>query len=103
MNMTVVQVAPNMLGTASAPRKVFAPHRKRLAREYATLKAMIRIYCARKHGDHAEPCPDCSALLDYAYVRLDRCRFGEEKPTCARCPVHCYQASRREQVKAVMR
>ena len=36
-------------------------------------------------------------------VRLERCRFGPEKPTCANCPVHCYQATRCEQVKAVMR
>jgi hypothetical protein len=26
-----------------------------------------------------------------------------EKPTCANCPVHCYQHASREQVKAVMR
>ena len=26
-----------------------------------------------------------------------------EKPTCANCPVHCYQRVRREQVKVVMR
>jgi hypothetical protein len=42
-------------------------------------------------------------LLDYATVRLERCRFGEAKPTCAKCPVHCYQPARREQVKRVMR
>jgi hypothetical protein len=42
-------------------------------------------------------------LLDYSGVRLERCRFGVEKPTCANCPVHCYQRASREQVKAVMR
>jgi hypothetical protein len=26
-----------------------------------------------------------------------------EKPVCVKCPVHCYQRFRREQVKAVMR
>lgn len=41
--------------------------------------------------------------MDYAALRLERCRFGVEKPTCARCPVHCYQRARREQVKRVMR
>ncbi len=103
MNVTIVPVAPNTLGPARVATKEFASDRKRLAREYATLVAMVRIYCADKHGDQEEPCQDCGALLDYAYVRLDRCRFGEEKPTCAKCPVHCYQSARREQVKVVMR
>lgn len=102
MNMTVAPVAP-ALGTANVPSKTFSSGRNRMAREYATLVAMVRIYCTDKHARHHELCADCSALLDYAYLRLDRCRFGEAKPTCAKCPVHCYQAARREQVKAVMR
>lgn len=48
-------------------------------------------------------CAECEALLDYAGLRLSRCRFGAEKPTCGNCPVHCYQRNRREQIKAVMR
>ncbi|HET7624378.1 MAG TPA: nitrous oxide-stimulated promoter family protein [Verrucomicrobiae bacterium] len=74
---------------------------KRLEREWKTIAAMIRIYCRDKHG--AAVCADCQSLLDYAGVRLDRCRFGSEKPTCANCPVHCYQPARRDQVKVVMR
>jgi hypothetical protein len=75
---------------------------KRLQREFKTLAAMVRIYC-RDHHQQAELCSDCAALLDYAALRLERCRFGAEKPTCAKCPVHCYQRDRREQVRAVMR
>jgi hypothetical protein len=74
---------------------------KRLAREWQTVEAMVRIYCRDHH--HSGFCPECKGLLDYASVRLDRCRFGAEKPTCAKCPVHCYQKNRREQVKQVMR
>ena len=103
MNMTVVPVAPNTLGPMSTARQAFPSCRKRMAREYATLEAMVRIYCADKHEEHEELCADCRGLLDYAYVRLDRCRFGEQKPTCAKCPVHCYQAARREHVREVMR
>ena len=29
--------------------------------------------------------------------------FGDAKPTCANCTVHCYSADRREQVRVVMR
>lgn len=74
---------------------------QRLAREWTTIETMIHIYCRDHHEGGL--CPECKGLLDYASVRLDRCRFGAEKPTCAKCPVHCYQRNRREQVRAVMR
>jgi Nitrous oxide-stimulated promoter len=80
------------------PRK-FA--NRRLAREWKTVSAMLHIYCRDKHGGNL--CTECQALLNYVNLRLDRCRFGEAKPTCARCPVHCYQRDRREQIRLVMR
>jgi hypothetical protein len=76
---------------------------KRLAREWQTIAAMIRCYCEGHHHVGTDLCPECRELLDYATVRLERCRFGDEKPVCVKCPVHCYQRARREQVKAVMR
>lgn len=74
----------------------------RLQREFKTIAAMVGIYC-RDHHHQPELCPECAGFLDYAAVRLERCRFGAEKPTCAKCPVHCYQRDRREQVRAIMR
>ena len=41
--------------------------------------------------------------MGYATRRLDRCVFGDDKPTCANCTVHCYSEAMREQVRAVMR
>ena len=89
-----------------APIKSKAPVdfvNQRLAREWKTMEAMIRIYCRNHHKTGATLCAECQGLLDYATVRLERCRFGAEKPTCAKCPVHCYQRARREQVRIVMR
>ena len=74
---------------------------RRLAREWQTIRAMIQIYCRDHH--HGALCQECQSLLDYAGLRLDRCQFGVEKPTCAKCPVHCYQKTRREEVRVVMR
>jgi len=74
---------------------------RRLAREWSTVTAMLHIYCRDKHG--GAWCSECQALKLYVSARLDRCRFGEDKPTCAKCPVHCYQRERREQIKVVMR
>ena len=76
---------------------------RRLAREWETVSAMIQIYCRDQHGGTGLLCPECVALNSYVRLRLDRCRFGEDKPTCAKCPVHCYQKSRRDEIKTVMR
>jgi predicted amidophosphoribosyltransferase len=74
-----------------------------MKRERKTIEAMIRLYCRDHHGGEGELCSECEELLDYALARLDRCPFRENKPTCAKCPVHCYKPDMREQVRAVMR
>ena len=75
----------------------------RLARERRTVEAMIRLYCHGKHGKSEGLCEDCAELLAYAEARLAACPYGEVKPTCVRCPVHCYKPAMREQIRAVMR
>ena len=75
----------------------------RLAREWRTMAVMTRIYCRDRHHPADGLCAECEQFLAYANARLERCRFGPEKPTCAKCPVHCYQRERREQVRVIMR
>jgi predicted amidophosphoribosyltransferase len=75
----------------------------RLDRERRTIKAMMTLYCRDRHGGKKALCADCAELFSYANQRLDRCPFGEEKPTCAKCPVHCYQTQQREKIRAVMK
>ncbi len=79
------------------------PVGRRRLRELATIRAMLRLYCADHHGRAPETCAECAPLLDYAMRRLTRCVFGDAKPTCANCRVHCYSAAMREQVRVVMR
>ena len=101
MNMTAESsVAATTSGCAP---KTVAFTSQRLGREWRTIAAMMKIYCRDQHGATAALCLECHGLLNYANVRLDRCRFGEEKPTCGKCPVHCYQRDRREQIKIMMR
>jgi hypothetical protein len=76
---------------------------RRLERERRTIEAMLRVYCRDLHRSESHLCPACQELLDYATYRLDRCPFGGAKPTCAKCPIHCYAAEPREQVRQVMR
>ena len=76
----------------------------RRARELKTIAAMLRMYCrAHGHQPRAPLCAGCDELLEYASRRLERCVFGDAKPTCANCLVHCYSAAMREQVRIVMR
>lgn len=76
----------------------------RLRREWRTIEAMIALYCRRQHGGGRHGlCTECAELRDYAQARLTRCPFGEEKPTCANCRVHCYRAALRERIRDVMR
>jgi hypothetical protein len=83
----------------------FARDKRRIrrARELGTIDAMVRMYC-RSHHDRSTTglCEDCQSLFDYAKRRLDRCVFGDAKPTCANCLVHCYSAEMRERVRVVM-
>lgn len=75
---------------------------RRRRREQRTLEAMIGMYCRRHHG--SQPlCAECSALARYCQRRLQRCIFGDEKPTCANCLVHCYKPGMRERVRVMMR
>ena len=75
---------------------------RRIEEEKAVVEQMIRLYCRKKEGN-AELCPICQELLDYAFKRLDRCRYGAEKPTCKKCPIHCYRPDMKERIKEVMR
>src|SRR5512141_1454371 len=78
------------------------PTQPRLLRELATIEAMTQIYCV-DHHQSAKPCEDCQALIDYAAKRLAVCTFGDEKPVCAKCQIHCYGKTTREKVRDVMR
>jgi len=75
----------------------------KIEEESATLSALIGFYCRKKHGSKEGLCDECAALKEYALGRLERCIFLPEKPTCARCPVHCYSPHRRQQIRQVMR
>jgi len=75
---------------------------KHLERERLTIHKMVDIYCKDHHGTDGL-CEDCSVFMDYAEVQLDKCPFGEYKPTCSNCPVHCYKPTYREKAKEIMR
>ena len=84
------------------------------------LANFVRIYCREQHKEmEKEPfhiqdeelqaeladlklCPECSRLLEHGLAKLSLCPY-EPKPTCRKCPTHCYAPGYRERVRGVMR
>ena len=78
--------------------------KKRLARERLTMSKMVGMYCSARHDGSADIlCESCREFLDYAEIRLEKCPYGEDKPTCANCPIHCYKPARKAQASQIMR
>lgn len=78
----------------------------RIEKEKSTIKLMINLYCKKKHktnGTSEGLCEECRELLEYANKRLSLCKFGEDKSSCSRCPIHCYKKDMRQKVKEVMK
>ena len=75
---------------------------RRIEWEKTTVRHMIGLWCLKKH-EKQELCKECRELLIYATTRLDRCKFGDGKTNCHKCPVHCYRPDVREKIREVMR
>ena len=60
----------------------------RIKEEQRVVEQMICLYCRKMEGNK-ELCPSCKELLQYATARLGRCKFGENKLTCKKCPILC--------------
>lgn len=74
-----------------------------IARQKHVIELMVRMYCRDNHRSESDLCDECGLLLEYACIRLDNCRFGNNKPSCRKCPVHCYSRSRRDEIRKVMK
>lgn len=78
--------------------------------ETAIMRKMIALYCRGNHRlkdgsklKKGELCSECEELLDYALTRIDNCPVKDTKDFCSNCEIHCYQATKREQIRVVMR
>jgi len=72
--------------------------------EKITVARMIKLYCVRHHSPIGDPpCEQCLELIAYAHLKLDHCPFGNNKPACNKCPLHCFQPQMRSRIKLIMR
>lgn len=67
--------------------------------EIRLMEVMIHVYYYKLEEEEISE----ARMLNYARKRLEFCQFGEQKTTCQKCPVHCYQPNYREQMKKIMR
>lgn len=74
----------------------------RIAREKEVVSKMIALYCRHKLGMQ-QMNEEYRMLEEYAHKRLSCCKFGEKKPACKKCPIHCYKPSMREEIRKIMR
>jgi hypothetical protein len=71
-----------------------------LAVELKTIIAMTNIYCNAHHD--ANRCSVCSAFVHYVEQKLDRCVYGDKKPACKKCPIHCYKPEEKKLARTIM-
>ena len=76
---------------------------RKLNREAKTIQIMIRVYCHNLHNNGTVLCNDCRELAVYAAKRLEKCPYQENKPTCKKCPIHCYSSTMKERIALVMK
>ena len=76
---------------------------KRISKEKEVVELMINLYCDKKHKGSSGRCEECNELLEYAHKRLTYCKFGDEKSSCSKCPIHCYKKDMKARIKEVMK
>ena len=75
----------------------------RIEREKQTVRKMIELYCRHHLKQNTMP-DEYQHLVEFAWRRLDHCKYGEKKKTaCKDCPTHCYAPKEREQIRRIMR
>lgn len=88
--------------STSEPAMSHLTEKPRITRERRTVRCMVEIYCRDHHQPTGGLCAGCDELFSYAMRRLDTCIFRDDKPTCKKCPVHCYKPDRRLEMRQVM-
>ena len=72
-------------------------------KEMEVVELMIRLYCRKKHKCREGLCEECNELLEYVKLHRSKCPWGDSKPFCSNCKIHCYKAEMRAKIKEVMR
>lgn len=73
-------------------------------KEIEVVQLMIQKYCNGVHKSKSGfICEDCKALLNYVILCRNRCPYGDNKPFCSNCDIHCYKPVIKSKIRSVMR
>jgi len=100
-SLTQDQVCDEILAQLNRPSR--KPLTSRLQKELNTIRAMVKLFCKDHHKPGDRICNECSELISYAGERLRNCPCGENKSTCGKCAIHCYNKDMQKKVVDIMR
>lgn len=69
---------------------------KRIVRNMISLYSRHTTGTYKLNGSYKE-------LAEYCERRLDHCYWGNKKPSCKNCSIHCYNKAKREEIKKIMK
>ncbi len=75
----------------------------KIEKEKRIVKLMISEYSKGHDKIPLEENERLIQLLNYAYLRLDKCPFQDKKKFCSKCKIHCYKKDMQNRMKEVMR
>jgi hypothetical protein len=76
--------------------------KSRLNTEKKVFRDMVVLYCKKNHTVNS-PCEECKKIIDYGFKKIEICPYGESKPFCSKCSIHCYEKNMQKKVKEIMR
>ena len=68
---------------------------KRIVRNMISLYSRHKTGTYKLNGSYKE-------LAEYCERRLDHCYWGNKKPSCKNCSIHCYNKAKREEIKKII-
>lgn len=77
--------------------------RTKISRKKSIVSLMIKLYCKKHHNAPNPPCDSCDELIDYSHQKIEKCPNIEANTACSNCKIKCYNQSRQEEIKKVMR
>ncbi|MBR3840899.1 MAG: nitrous oxide-stimulated promoter family protein [Erysipelotrichales bacterium] len=75
----------------------------KIEKERRIVGEMIALYYKNNYHQTIDDNEEAKELINYVNHRLSVCPFKDKKKFCSHCSVHCYEESKRELIKKVMR
>lgn len=75
----------------------------KINKEKDIVKTMIAMYSKGHDKVPFDENKEMQNLYAYCQLKLSKCPFKDKKKFCSNCTIHCYEITRRNQIKKVMK